>query len=250
MSTSKREICVKGIILKKQKYSETSLILDVFSEENGLITVIAKGVRKKNSKTIGLLETLNELEFTLYKNPGSEWHIFKDGEIITFYLKDVTFEINVLMQAAAEIYRQLILDLNDYKILYELITQYLEFIRSIPKNGIVIFWRFLLRLFKIIGIELIIKTCIECNKLEHFYAYYPQKHGFICRNCFRPLHEKNVIRLTQQSAYLLANFMHMGKMLDDLELEKTTIQQMNRIFLLHLSEHFHKRFYLKTVEML
>lgn len=250
MSSSNREITAKGIILKKSKYSDTSLILDVFSLEFGHITIMAKGVRKQKSKAIGLLETLNEVDFALYKNPSSEWHIFKDGELIKAHLRDTKFENGILMQAAAEIYRQLILELNDYKNLYELLVSYLDYIRSIPKNGVAIFWRFLLRMFQITGIELDVQNCLECDSEQTFYAYFPQKHGFICSKCYRPVQNDQLIILSSQQAYILTNLMKIGKMLNDLKLDKTMIQKMNRIFLLHLSEHFHKRFYLKSLELL
>ncbi|MCF7792707.1 MAG: DNA repair protein RecO [Candidatus Cloacimonetes bacterium] len=250
MSSSNREISAKGIILRKTKYSDTSLILDVFTLEFGHITLMAKGVRKQKSKAIGLLEILNEVDFTLYKNPSSEWHIFKDGELIKAHLRETKFENGILMQAAAEIYRQLILEMSDYHKLYELIVSYLDYIRAIPKNGIAIFWRFLLRMFVIIGIEIDVEKCLECNKNKSFFAYYPQKHGFICSACYRPVQSDQLIKLSKQQAFILNNLRQIGNMLNDFKLDKTMMQKLNRIFLLHLSEHFHKKFYLKSLELL
>ena len=42
-------------ILQHKPYRETSLILEVFSRDHGLISVMAKGVRKSKSKTAGVL---------------------------------------------------------------------------------------------------------------------------------------------------------------------------------------------------
>lgn len=42
-------------ILQHKPYRETSLILDVFTHDFGLISVLAKGVRKAKSKTAGVL---------------------------------------------------------------------------------------------------------------------------------------------------------------------------------------------------
>lgn len=42
-------------ILQHKPYRETSLILDVFSRDYGLISIMAKGVRKSKSKTAGVL---------------------------------------------------------------------------------------------------------------------------------------------------------------------------------------------------
>jgi DNA repair protein RecO (recombination protein O) len=54
-----------GLILKKIPFSETSLILKVFTRESGLITLIAKGAKRPKSKYHGLLDfyTLNQFVY-------------------------------------------------------------------------------------------------------------------------------------------------------------------------------------------
>lgn len=45
-----------GFILHYRNYKETSLILDVLTEDFGKVSMLAKGVRKNRSKTLGLLQ--------------------------------------------------------------------------------------------------------------------------------------------------------------------------------------------------
>jgi len=250
MCGSSRILSTKGIVLKRTKFRETSLILDVFSPEFGLITIMAKGVRKQQSKSTGLLELLNELELVLYKNPQSEWYVFKEAELLKAHLTEVSYETSILMQAAIELYRQLISDVHDHVQMYGLLRQYLEYIPKIKANGITIFWRFLYRLFIIIGIDLNIDNCVICEEEKSFFAYYPQKHGFICRECYRPVYENSLIKISTSLSSILANLKQIGHFINELKIEKQTIHQLNRIFLLHLSEHVHKRFYLKSLELL
>ena len=40
-----------AFILQHRKYRESSLILDVITEDYGVVTLLARGVRKKKSKT-------------------------------------------------------------------------------------------------------------------------------------------------------------------------------------------------------
>ena len=249
MSDKSRDLNLRGIILKKIPYQETSLILDVFTEKLGTVSVMAKGVRKANSKTTGLLEILNELDLQLYKNPSSEWYIFKNADLIKAHLYETKFQTGVLMQAAAEIYKQLVLEQNESIQLYDILKQYLLYIKEVPKNGIAIFWRFLLKLFRLIGIEYNVKRCIECDLENRLAAYYPQRHGFICEECLRPIHGSYIIKLNREQADIFTNLMQIGRMLEDLTISKPTIKQINRIFLLHLSEHFHQKFYLKSLEL-
>ncbi len=127
--------------------------------------------------------------------------------------------------------------------------KYLKYIKTVKVNGIAIFWRFLLKLFIIMGIEFNISECVLCKKIDGLKAYYPQKHGFICESCYRSALEKLVIRMTKEQSELFRNLKQIGKMLDEITITKESISQINKIFLIHLSEHFHKKFHLKSLEM-
>ncbi len=245
-----RDIKTKGIIIKKINFRETSIILDVLTPEYGVISVMAKGIRKQKSKNTGLLEILNELELDLYKNPNSEWYIYKNSQIINAYLFNINLKTSILMQAPVEMIRQIIISIEDSQAIYQLLDTYLNYIRSIDKNGITIFWRFLLKLCKIIGIEFDITNCIECSQRKQFIAYFPQKHGFICNECFHPVHNEQVFKVNENAADLISKLNHIGNYIDEISISKPTIKQLNRIFLTHLSEHFHNKIHLKSIELL
>ncbi len=245
-----RDIKTKGIIIKKINFRETSIILDVLTPEYGVISVMAKGIRTQKSKNTGLLEILNELELVLYKNPNSEWYIYKSSNIINAHLFNIDLPTGILMQAAVEVIRQIIIPIEDSQEIYKLLETYLEYIKTVKKNGIAIFWRFLLKLFRIIGIEFNITNCIECSQRKHFVAYFPQKHGFICEDCYRPVYDEKLFKINSNAAELISKLNNIGKYLNEISIPKSTIKQLNRIFITHLSEHFHKNFHLKSVELL
>ncbi len=51
-------------LIHTRVYRETSLIVEAFSLEHGKVSLIAKGVRKKNSPTAGLLQPFKELSLS------------------------------------------------------------------------------------------------------------------------------------------------------------------------------------------
>jgi DNA repair protein RecO (recombination protein O) len=55
-------------ILQHKKYRETSLIIDILTRDFGIVSVLAKGVRKKKSKTVGLLLAFMALKFSYTGN--------------------------------------------------------------------------------------------------------------------------------------------------------------------------------------
>ena len=55
MTERRRVLNEPGYLLHQRAYSETSLLLDVFSRNYGRMTLIAKGVKRKKSRTWGIL---------------------------------------------------------------------------------------------------------------------------------------------------------------------------------------------------
>ncbi len=245
-----RDIKTKGIIIKKVSFRETSIILDILTPDFGVISVMAKGIRKQKSKNTGLIELLNELELILYKNPNSEWYIYRSSHLINAHLFNIEHTTSILMQAPVEVIRQIIISPDDSLEIYELLETYLNYIISIKKNEIAIFWRFLIKLCKIIGIHFNIANCVDCSQPKQFYAYFPQKHGFICEDCYHPVNDEQVFKLNNNAAELISKLNNIGNYMNDISITKLTVNQINRIFIIHLSEHFHKKIHLKSIELL
>lgn len=53
-----------AFILQQIKYRETSLIMDVLTQDFGIVSILAKGVRKKKSRTAGILLTFTALKLS------------------------------------------------------------------------------------------------------------------------------------------------------------------------------------------
>jgi len=82
-------IKTRGILLKTTKYSETSLICKILTEERGLKSYIISGVRKKKGKTsAGLLQVMSILDLVVYDNPKSDLNRIK--EISNHYIYQST----------------------------------------------------------------------------------------------------------------------------------------------------------------
>ena len=61
----------KGIVVKTTKYSETSLVVKIFTEAFGMRTYLVRGVRKRKSKTpLSLFQPLSILDLVVYEKPG------------------------------------------------------------------------------------------------------------------------------------------------------------------------------------
>jgi DNA repair protein RecO (recombination protein O) len=57
----------KGIVLRSIRYGEADRILDLYTEDAGLLSTIAKGIRRTKSRFGGRLEPLSCVEFLAYE---------------------------------------------------------------------------------------------------------------------------------------------------------------------------------------
>ena len=86
-------IKTKGIVLRSTKYSETSLILDVFTEAKGLCTYIVSGVRTPKARVkAGMLQVMSMLDMVVYHRTDKD--IARTKEIKPAYLyQSIPFDI-------------------------------------------------------------------------------------------------------------------------------------------------------------
>lgn len=86
-------IKTRGIVFRHTRYKESSLILDIFTEEAGLQSFIANGVfSKSNQRLTAALQPMNIVELVAYYNEQKELHRLKEVCISVMYQK-IPFDI-------------------------------------------------------------------------------------------------------------------------------------------------------------
>lgn len=87
-----------GIIFKSIPYSETSLILDIYTKTSGLRSYIVSGVRKKNSKSnAGLYKAMSIIDFVAYSGSTQKLYRIKEAKYAMIYQKITTDVIRSTM---------------------------------------------------------------------------------------------------------------------------------------------------------
>ena len=83
----------KGIILRTTKYSESSMILDMYTYANGRRSYIISGIRTKQSKTkAGLLQIMGLVDFIAYDKETSSLIRIKEIKA-DFLFKKIPFDV-------------------------------------------------------------------------------------------------------------------------------------------------------------
>jgi DNA repair protein RecO len=71
-----------GFILRKIPYSESSLILKAYTREHGVVSFMAKGAKRQNSRLHGLLEPVVHLQFLFPAQSRGEMRILSDVALL------------------------------------------------------------------------------------------------------------------------------------------------------------------------
>lgn len=90
-----------ALVLQHRPYRESSVLLEIFTRDFGIVSVLAKGVRKQKSKTAGVLLPFNQLAISYLDH--NELKILTQAEfVVTYNLQRLAlycgFYLNELLQ--------------------------------------------------------------------------------------------------------------------------------------------------------
>lgn len=166
-------IKTKGIVFRSLKYRETSMILDIYTEELGLRAYIINGVRSSSSKKNGnILQPLSQLELVVSDKNGAE----KLNRIVDYKLdvlyKKIPFDVirSMIAQFMIEVLRKCVKDDEKNPDVYQFIVSWFEFLdqTNYRMNNLII--GFLIELATLMGFA------FDLEK-ENNESYFDLKEG-------------------------------------------------------------------------
>jgi DNA repair protein RecO (recombination protein O) len=176
----------EAIVLRRTEYSNTSLILSLYTEHTGRIEVIAKGARRQTSSYHGVLDLGNRIEAVFYRHSQGPIHTLSEGtllddfyglrsELFRFYAASNVLELMLSLTPSEDPNRDL----------YELVVEALDSLSEgpDPAKSLLIFHTDLLR---ILGYLPVLFECVACgsNVLEDRKAFFsPLRGGALCGKC-------------------------------------------------------------------
>ncbi len=154
----------QGILLRAFKYSETSLVLHLFLRERGMVSIMAKGVRRRGSHLAAVLQKFAEIEVLFYYRDTRDLQQLKDASqlrqytgIINDYDKFVTG--SVMMELLDRVHPA---GGNDGE-LYQHVLEVLELLDNSTRHH----WNYLFYIFLYhfhrLGIVFHPQHCLECG---------------------------------------------------------------------------------------
>lgn len=168
---------VIGIVVNERSYKESSKLLDIVTKDDGVISVIAKGSKKINSKLRSVTTKLTYAEFQIY---------YKEGKLSTLVCADIidpfnNIRLDLLKISYASYLAELAFQVTKQSHNNEIFEILISSLNKID-NGFdpVIITNILeLKYLSYLGIKPNLNSCSICNS-DKVLTVSVEKGGFIC----------------------------------------------------------------------
>lgn len=178
-------IKTKGLVIKEQAYREQDKILTIFSEDEGKIQCIARGVRRYKSSLLASTQVFAWGEFVYY--PGKTFGNINQANLIeSFYaLRNDLTKLALgsylldLMNNAFEFYQKS----PDILKLLRYILYYLS--ENKAKSDFLLIAVFQMKLIAYLGYCPGLIKCMNCGSQDGLNAFSIECSGMVCRNCYQ-----------------------------------------------------------------
>lgn len=192
-------INVDGIILNTKNYGDTSLILDILTEQYGLIGVIAKGCKSLKSKLRSVTDKFTYAEFTIYYKKDklsilSEATVINPFSNIKKSIEKISYA-SFLIDLTNQVYKQ-----NNNSELYDLLISSLEKINA-NFNPLIIINIIELKYLDYLGVMPNLNGCCVCGA-KSVLTLSSDKGGFLCDKCHtnEPIVSDKALKLVRMYA--------------------------------------------------
>jgi len=146
-------IKTRGIIFRAVKYSETSIIADIFTEEKGLRSYIISGVRKKKSRvSAGLLQVMSLVDMVAYFRADKDLHRIKEIKAAHIYTS-LPFDVqkSAVGMFMAELAKKTIKESEENTALFEFLFRNFQFLDETKNSFANVHLHFMLGLSTYLG---------------------------------------------------------------------------------------------------
>ncbi|MCB0751186.1 MAG: DNA repair protein RecO, partial [Ignavibacteriae bacterium] len=145
----------EAIVLKKTKFSDSSLIVQFYTKNNGKISALIKGARSSKSKIGAKIDLLNHVEIIFYQKEEKELQLVTQVNLVNHF-KFIKENLDKIRYASAisELIIKLIPDHEIHEKLFRGTVRIFNLLNESEKSEGYLFAQYLLFFIKEIGYEI------------------------------------------------------------------------------------------------
>lgn len=176
------EIKTKGVVLRRTFVGEKDAIIKILTEESGVISASAKGIKSMKSKLSAGCSLFSYSDFLLTESNGR--YIVASASLIEgFYGLSANIERLSYATYAAETAAATSPSPEDASAIIPLLLNTFYLFSNSQKNLRLIKCVFELRLLCLLGYAPELDGCVECGECDELCFFSAQEGGVVCRSC-------------------------------------------------------------------
>lgn len=236
-------IKTESIVLKSRLIGESDKIVTLFTKTNGKIQAIAKGARSSRSRFLGSSYPFSIGYYVLFQ--GQNYYYVDQWELIHSFLKmdDDILKFSYASYFADVVYKLMQEEERNINI-YNLLKYSLLLLEKGSADDLLTVL-FNLKFVTLMGYMPVVDYCVSCGTNEGLMYFSPAKGGALCSSCksaaddifYLKSETLNILRIL-----LKHGFNSIGKIV----VQKTTLDQLDRLTAEYMNVHFDKVFQSKN----
>ena len=172
---------IDAIILDSKDYKEKDALLSVLSLKYGILHLVARGIRKINSKNASACLPFTYAKLMVDLKEQRSLHTLQSAVILKSYRK---IREDLLKQSIASYFCEMIEKSNFDEDVFSILLEALSCLQD-TKNPVSVLCLFQSIMNRMHGIEPFVDGCVRCGGLHNIYALSYRDGGFVCSSCYR-----------------------------------------------------------------
>ncbi|UCH64102.1 MAG: DNA repair protein RecO [Fidelibacterota bacterium] len=235
-----------AIVLRSINYSDTSLIVRLFTEQFGKVSVIAKGARRPKRSVAGLLQPPNHITVWYQHKEGRDIQTLIKSEFVERY-SGLTADLarSTAALVAVEMLDRAVHDSDPHSMVFRLITSTLRQLDQIAVDAPVLLHFYQLHLAKQLGFGPRLSSCGQCGRALDEASLDMITGNLLCARC----RIAQGIRLGRSSLEYLRDLDHTHiSRLSELQADDNAVKETGNFLLNHLFFHVDGMSNLKSIK--
>ncbi|MBC7074119.1 DNA repair protein RecO [Candidatus Parcubacteria bacterium] len=224
----KRETSL-AFVFAKEPHLEFDYFFSVFSKKFGKLKILAKGIRKINSKLISQMELFSFVEIEFIKGKRNIKLVGARKVDRLPFLKKKLKRI-ILASEIGELLEDFLKEEEPDENIWNLLVLTFSKLNEISfKKEVLVYFYFFWHFISFLGFKPNLQRCVFCFKIPKDIFFFSEKYGGIaCQFCAKKNKIKNRI---QKTTLLFLQVLTSGEMdlLERVKLKKSTIEEISRL---------------------
>ncbi len=235
----------RSIIIKNMDFRDADKLVTLFSEKEGKIRAIAKGIKKPNSSLRACVQPF--AHSFLFFSSGRELGIITQGQVLDFYSyirDDINLSLNITY--LMELLDKSLLENVPFPRLYQTTLQVLDTLNQADAAyNPLIFRYYEMALLKELGYKPVVERCVICGKSDGDINYLSiSEGGTVCTVC-SPQSGHNLTVSKESLAILKLLAAANITTLTRVKASANTLKQIELILERYLEYHLERKFKVK-----